>query len=71
MHRLRVQRAAELGALAELARGAYLRGEGGDLHEVIRAERKAEQATRALGISEAKPKGPSLSEYLASRQAAE
>ena len=65
MHRLKIQRAAELGALAELARGAYLRGEGGDLHEVIRAERKADQATRALGISEAKPKGPSLLARLA------
>jgi hypothetical protein len=51
MRRLKVQTAAESVALAEQARGALLRGEGGNLAEVISCERRAAAACRALGIS--------------------
>jgi len=57
MKRLMVAEAAELKALAELARGQFMRGTSvASLDDVIRAERRADQAVRALGISEAKRK---------------
>jgi hypothetical protein len=43
--------AAETVALAEAARGALLRSEGGNLDEVIRLERRAAAACRAIGVS--------------------
>ena len=65
MQRLKIQRAAELGALAELARGTYLRGEGGDLHEVGPGRAQSRPGhLRALGISEAKPTQPTLAQVL-------
>jgi hypothetical protein len=46
--------ATQLKALAEDQRGAWLRGEATcSLDDLIRLERRASQAVRALGISEA------------------
>jgi hypothetical protein len=56
LRRLKVQKAAELTAIAELARGDFMRDGKGSLDDIVRLERKADQAVRALGISEAKPK---------------
>ena len=57
MRRLMVAEAAELKAVAELARGDYMRGNArGSLDDIVRLERRAEQAVRALGIIEAKRK---------------
>ena len=61
---MRIEQAAQLQALAEKARGDYLRGEGGDLDEIIRAERRADQTVRSLGLSEAKPRVPTLADLL-------
>ena len=62
---MRIAEASELKALAEKARGDYLRGGGGNLDDTIRAERRADQAVRALGIGEAKPKALSFLAQLA------
>jgi hypothetical protein len=51
MRRFKVETAAETVALAELMRGAILRGEGGNMDEVVRCERRAAAAARAIGIS--------------------
>jgi hypothetical protein len=69
--RLRVADAAQLRALAEQTRGAYLRDGVGNLDDIIRIERKASHAERALGIVE-KPRsaGPTLAEYLAQKAVA-
>jgi hypothetical protein len=56
---LKVHDAAELKAAAELARGNYLRGGDVSLDDVVRSERKASHAERALGIVE-KPAAPSV-----------
>jgi hypothetical protein len=66
--RLRVDEAAQLKALAELARGDFMRDGKGNLDDIIRVERKASAAERALGIVEKpdKPAAPTLAEYLAS-----
>jgi hypothetical protein len=70
MRRLRVAEAAELKAVAELARGDYMRGDArGSLDDIVRLERRAEQAVKALGIIDAaKPKPPTLAEYLATKR---
>jgi hypothetical protein len=51
MRRFKVETAAETVAIAELMRGAILRGEGGNMDEVVRCERRAAAAARAIGIS--------------------
>ena len=56
MPRLRVEKAAQLTAIAELARGDFMRDAKGTLDDIVRLERKADQAVRALGISDVKPK---------------
>ena len=53
MRKLKVQKAAELTAIAELARGDFMRDGKGTLDDIVRCERKADQAIGALGISEA------------------
>jgi hypothetical protein len=68
MRRMRIAEAAELKALAEKARGDYLRDGVGVLDDIVRIERKADQAVRGLRINESKPKPPSLAEYLASKR---
>jgi hypothetical protein len=60
MRRLAVDKAAQLTAIAEQARGAFMRDGVGTLDDIVRLERKADQAVRALGTIEAKPKAPSL-----------
>jgi hypothetical protein len=56
MRKLKVEKAAELTALAELARGDFMRDGKGTLDDIVRLERKADQAVRALGIREQAPK---------------
>ncbi len=70
VRKLKVQTAAETLALAEKARGAFLRGEGGaDLDEVIRAERRADSAVRRLGLPYETPRpAPPASAAPASEQ---
>lgn len=69
MKRLKVDEAAQLKALAELARGDYLRECKGTLDDVVRIERKASAAERALGIVDRQPRKATsdLAEYLAAR----
>jgi hypothetical protein len=66
MKRLRIGEAVQLNALAELARGNYMRDSNGSLDDVVRVERRASAAERALGIDE-RPRDtmPTLEEYLA------
>jgi hypothetical protein len=66
MRKLKVEKAAQLTAIAELARGAYMRDAQGTLDDIVRLERKADQAVRTIGISEAKPRPTSpLAEHFA------
>jgi hypothetical protein len=66
MRRLAVDKAAQLTAIAEQARGVFMRDGVGTLDDIVRLERKADQVVRALGISEAKPKPTSpLAEHFA------
>ena len=61
----KVRQAAELLAMAEKGRGDYLRGEHCQLDDVVRAERRAEAAVAALGLTDAKPKpSPTLAQLL-------
>jgi hypothetical protein len=69
MKRLKVDEAAQLKALAEKARGDYMRDGVGSLDDVVRIERKASAAERALAIVERQPRAQSLAEYLASKAA--
>jgi hypothetical protein len=55
MRRERIAEAAQLKAMAENERGAWMRGEARcDLDELIRLERRAVAAVKALGIEEAR-----------------
>jgi hypothetical protein len=47
-----------------------MRGDArGSLDDIVRLERRAEQAVKALGIIDAaKPKPPTLAEYLAAKR---
>jgi hypothetical protein len=56
MRKLKVEKAAQLTALAELARGDFMRDGKGTLDDIVRLERKADQAVRSLGLTDAKPK---------------
>ena len=56
MRKLKVEKAAQLTALAELTRGDYMRDAQGSLDDIVRVERKADQAVRSLGMNETKPK---------------
>jgi len=70
MRKMKVEKAAQLTALAELARGDFMRDAKGTLDDIVRLERKADQAVRSLGLTEAKPKSKlSVPEYLALRDA--
>ena len=70
MRKLKVEKAAQLTAIAELARGDFMRDGKGTLDDIVRLARKADQAVRALGLTEAKPKQPTIAEYLASKRGA-
>lgn len=50
MRKLKVEKAAQLTAIAELARGDLMRDGRGTLDDIVRLERKADQAVRSLGI---------------------
>jgi hypothetical protein len=63
VRKLRIERAAQLSALAEQARGDHMRNEG--TSDIVRLERAAAAAVRALGDLEPKPRGPTLAELLA------
>jgi hypothetical protein len=65
MRRMRIAEAAQLKALAEKARGDTLRGGGVPLDDVIRVERRADAAVRAIGLPDDAPREPSLAEVLA------
>jgi hypothetical protein len=68
MRRMRIAEAAELKGTAEAARGRWMRGEEKcSLDELVRLERKADQAVRALGIEETRAAPVTLSDYLAAR----
>jgi hypothetical protein len=56
MRKLKVEKAAQLTALSELARGDFMRDGKGTLDDIVRLERKADQAFRSLGLTEAKSK---------------
>jgi hypothetical protein len=67
MRREKIGEAAQLKAMAEAERGAWMRGEARcDLDELMRLERRADAAIRAIGITEAKQREPSLLERLRS-----
>src|ERR1700677_96190 len=70
MRKLKVDKAAQLTAIAELARGDFMRDGKGTLDDIVRLERKADQAIRALGLTEAKPKDPTLLDRFAANAAA-
>ena len=70
MRKLKVDKAAQLTAIAELARGDFMRDGKGTLDDIVRLERKADQAIRALGLTEAKPKAPTLLDRFAAKAAA-
>jgi hypothetical protein len=54
MRRERIGEAAQLKAMSEAERGAWMRGEARcDLDELIRLERRADQAVRKLDLGEA------------------
>jgi hypothetical protein len=66
LKREQIASAAGLQALAEEARGKWMRGESGDsLDEIMRAERVAMSKVRGLGIGDEKPRAPSLLARLA------
>ena len=51
MQRLRLEQVAHLMAIAEEARGRWMRWEGETLHDIVRAERAALLAMRELGLA--------------------
>jgi hypothetical protein len=65
MRKLSVNKAAQLTAIAEKARGDFMRGGVGSLDDIVRVERKADGAVRALGLVESKPKPPSVADIVA------
>lgn len=70
MKHLRIGEAAQLKALAELARGNYMRDANGSLDDVVRVERKASAAERALGIVErVRDRAPTIAEIAARHRA--
>ena len=62
MRRMRIAEAAQLKALAEKARGDTLRGGAGSLDDVVRIERRADAAVRAIGLPSDTPRQPTLAE---------
>jgi hypothetical protein len=81
MRMARLETASQAIALAELARGRFLRGETSDLSAVVSAERRADMAVKRLGLYETprpaprpvapppepRPEPPTLADYLASK----
>jgi hypothetical protein len=69
MKRIKIEEAAQLKALAERARGDYLRAGTGSLDDIVRIERKASAAERALGIVEKLPPKPTIHDIAARHRA--
>jgi hypothetical protein len=68
LKREQIATAAQLQAMAEEERGKWMRGEAKcSLDELVRLERRAVAAVKALGIEETRAKGPTLADYLAAR----
>lgn len=65
IRRMKIEQAAQLAALAEIARGRFMRNGDGTVDDIVRLERKADGAVRALGIVESKPKPPSIADIVA------
>jgi hypothetical protein len=65
LRRMKIEQAAQLTALAEIARGRFMRNGDGTLDDIVRLERKADGAVRALGVVESKPKPPSIADIVA------
>jgi hypothetical protein len=63
VRKLKIEQAAQLMALAEQARGEIMRGVKGT-SDIVRLERAAAAAVRALGELEPRPKPPTLAEIL-------
>lgn len=70
LRRHKIEEAAQLTAIAEQARGDFMRDGKGALDDIAAIERKAYLAVRAIGIIEAKRREPSLGDYLAQRTSA-
>jgi|SRR5271166_3528650 len=70
LKREKIADAAQLKAIAEKARGEWMREGRGTAEDIVRLERKADHAVRQLGISEGKPRRPTLAEYLAMKREA-
>jgi hypothetical protein len=51
MRRMKIERAAQMVAVSELARGGFMRDGSGNLENILLAERRAAAACRAVGIS--------------------
>jgi hypothetical protein len=64
---LQIERAAEMGVIAERARASFLTGQAVSLDDVVRTERAAASAVRALRIGDRKPKAETLHDYLAAK----
>jgi len=58
MLKLLVEQAASALALAELARGRYMSGDGDRLSDLATVERRADQALRRIGLPPDKPAAP-------------
>jgi hypothetical protein len=65
IRRMKIEQAAQLTALAEIARGRFMRNGDGTLDDIVRLERKADSAVQALGVVESKPKPPSIADIVA------
>jgi hypothetical protein len=64
VRKLKIEHVAQLSALAEQARGDIMRG-GKGTGDIVRLERAAAAAVRALGELEPKPRAKSLLAQLA------
>ena len=70
LKREQIATAAQLQAMAEEERGKWMRGEAQcDLDELVRLERRADQAVRKLDLEETRARPPTIGEYLAARKA--
>jgi hypothetical protein len=69
--KLKIEQAAQLSALAEQARGEIMRGVKGlaGSGDIVRLERAAAAAVRALGDLEPRPRAKTLAEVLAQPRA--
>jgi hypothetical protein len=67
LRKLKIEQAAQASAVAELARGRYLRDGQGDLADLITAERHAAAAVRLIGLPKerTKPLMASVADILA------